>query len=111
MGCEVRRVRCEVVFSSFSTEIGEMKDEKTRMHEKARMHNVHPGSHPLSFSRLAGIASWLAGVSSWLAGGSSWLAGVSSWLAGVLPGWLEFLPGWLESLPGWLESQGVRREV
>ena len=65
MGCEVRRVRCElrdVVFSS--TEIGEMKDEKTRMHEKNRMHNVHPGSHPLSFSGLAGIASWLAGVSS-----------------------------------------------
>ena len=87
MGCEVRRVRFEVVFSSFSTEIGEMKDENTRMHEKARMHNVHPGSHPLSFSRLAGIASWLAGVSSWLAGVSSWLAGagwISSWLAGVV---------------------------
>ena len=87
MGCEVRRVRFEVVFSSFSTEIGEMKAENIRMHEKARMHNVHPGSHPLSFSRLAGIASWLAGVSSWLAGVSSWLAGagwISSWLAGVV---------------------------
>ena len=99
MGCEVRRVRFEVVFSSFSTEIGEMKDENTRMHEKARMHNVHPGSHPLSFSRLAGIASWLAGVSSWLAGVSSWLAGagwISSWLAGVVAR---------------CESGGVRGEV
>ena len=97
MGCEVRRVRCElkdVVFSSFSTEIGEMKDEKTRMHEKARMHNVHPGSHPLSFSRLAGIASWLAGVSSWLAGVSSWLAGVSFRLAGI-SSWLSGVSSWL----------------
>ena len=56
------------------------------------MHCVHPGSHPLSSSQLAGIASWLAGVSlstglagvfSWLAGVSSWLAGASSWLVGV----------------------------
>ena len=85
LGCTM----CILAFSSFSTEIGELKDER------ARMHNVHPGSHPLSSSRLAGIASWLAGV-------SSWLAGVSSWLAGSLPGWLESLPGWLESLlAGW----------
>ena len=84
MRCEVCRVRCELklgcticilFFSSFSTEIGELKDEE------AKMHNV---SHPLSFSRLAGNSSWLAGVSSWLAGVSSWLAGVSSWLAGVV---------------------------
>ena len=75
MRCEVW---CILLFSPFSTEIGELKDGK------ARMHNVHPGSHPLSSSRLARIASWLAGVSSWLAGVSSWLAGVSSWLAGVV---------------------------
>ena len=37
---------------------------------KARMHSVHPGSHPLS--------------------SSGWLE--------LLPGWLEFLPGWLESV-------------
>ena len=61
---------CIQVFSSFSAEISELKDDK------ARMHNVHPGSHPPSSSRLAGIASWLAGVSSWLAGVSSWLAGI-----------------------------------
>ena len=36
--------------------------------EKARMHNVHPGSHSLNSS-----------------GGQE-----------LLPGWLEFLPGWLE---------------
>ena len=66
LGCTM----CILVFSSFSTEICELKDEK------ARMHNVPPGSHPLSSSQLAGIASWLAGVSSWLAGVSSWLAGV-----------------------------------
>ena len=41
---------------------------------KTRMHNVHPRSHLLSSSRLAGIASWQAGVSSWLARVSSWLA-------------------------------------
>ena len=73
---------CNLAFSSFHAEISELKDEK------AGMHNVHPGSHLLSSSRLAGIASWLAGV-------SSWLAGVSSGLAGTLPGWLESLPGWL----------------
>ena len=106
MGCEVRRVRFEVVFSSFSTEIGEMKDENTRMHEKARMHNVHPGSHPLSFSRLAGIASWLAGVSSWLAGVSSWLAGVASWLAGA-----GRISSWLAGVVARCESGGVRGEV
>ena len=49
LGCTM----CILAFSSFSTEIGELKDEKD---------NVHPGSHPLSSSRLAGIASWLAGV-------------------------------------------------
>ena len=41
-----------LVFSSLSDEISELQDEKTRMH------NVHPESHPLSSSRLAGIASW-----------------------------------------------------
>ncbi len=53
---------CILVFSPCSTEIGELKDEK------ARMHNVHAGSHTLSSSWLAGIAAWLAGVSSELAG-------------------------------------------
>ena len=86
LGCTT----CIPVFSSFSTEICELKDEK------ARMHNVPPGSHPLSSSQLAGIASWLAGVSSWLAGVSSWLAEVSSWLAGVS----SWLAGVSSSLAG-----------
>ena len=43
LGCTT----CILVFSSFSAEIRELKDEK------ARMHNVHPGSHRVSVSRLA----------------------------------------------------------
>ena len=62
--------------------------------KKTRMHNVLPGSQPLSSSRLARIASWL----------TSGLARVSSWKLESLPGWLESLPGWLESLPGKLKS-------
>ena len=76
MGCEVRRVRCE------------LKDEKTRMH------NVHPGSHS---SRLAGIAP------GWLEFLLGWLESLPGWLE-CLSGWLESLPGCLESLLGWLES-------
>ena len=49
---------------------------------KARMPNVHPGSHPLLSARLAAIVSWLAGV--------------SSWLAETLLGWLEPPTGWLD---------------
>ena len=67
---------CILAFSSFSTEIGELKDER------ARVHNVHPGSQPLSSSQLAEMASWLNRVSSGQAGVSSRLAGVSCWLAG-----------------------------
>ena len=90
---------CLLVLSSFSTEICVLKDEKTRMH------NVHPGPHLLSSSRLVGIASRLAGVSSWLARVCSWLAGASSWLAGTLPGWLEsLLVGWSLFLAGWIFS-------
>ena len=56
MKCELKDEKTRIlVFSSFSAEISELKDEKTRMH------NVHPGSHPLSSSRLAGIAYWLTG--------------------------------------------------
>ena len=79
---------CILAFSSFSTEIGELKDEK------ARMHNVHAGSHTLRSFWLAGMAAWLAGVSSWLAGVSSWLAGVSSWLPGD-SSWLAGVSSWL----------------
>ena len=39
-------IMCILVFSFFSAEINELKDEKTRMH------NVPPGSHPLSSLRL-----------------------------------------------------------
>ena len=50
------------------------------------MLSVHPGSHPLSSSLLAGIAAWLAGVSffSGLAVVSFLSAGVSPWLAGAV---------------------------
>ena len=89
---------CILDFSSFSTQFAELKDEK------ARMLHVHPGSHLLSSSRLAGLASCLAGVAAWLAEVSLWLAGVSSWLAGVLLGWLESFSGWRKCFPGWLVS-------
>ena len=104
---KARCTMCILDFSSSSTEFGELKDEK------ARMLHVHPGSHLLSSSRLAGIASclagvaaWLAEVSLWLAGVSSWLAGVSSWLAGVffLAGGSVFLVGWCLFLAGWSVS-------
>ena len=49
---------------------------------KARIPNVHPGSHPLLSARLAAIVAWLAGV--------------SSWLAGALLCMLESPTGWLE---------------
>ena len=87
---------CILVFSAFRAEISELKDEKTRMH------NVHPGSHPLRSFRLAGFASWLVGVSSWLAGVFSWLAEVSSWLAGV--------SSWLSGVVR-CEAGGVRCEA
>ena len=35
---------------------------------KARMLNVHPGSHRFLATRLDAIVSWLAGLSFWLAG-------------------------------------------
>ena len=82
---------CILVFSSFSAEISELKDEK------ARMHNVHPGSHPLSSSRLAGLLpGWLEFLPGWLESLPGWLDSLS--------GWLKSLPVWLESLPGWLDS-------
>ena len=48
MWCEKGGVRCEVCGVRC-----ELTDEKD---------NVHPGSHPLSSSKQAEIASWLAGV-------------------------------------------------
>ena len=75
--------------------------------QKARMHSVHPGSHPLSSPRLARIASWLAGIASWLDGVSSWLAGVSSWLAGV-SSWLAGVSFWLAEVSSWLAGVSSR---
>ena len=49
---------------------------------KARMPNVHPGSHPLLSARLAAIvfSGWLEFLPGWLK--LSWLSGASFWLAG-----------------------------
>ena len=102
---------CSLAFI-LERQISEQKDAT------ARMHNVHPGSHPLSlpgwlellpgwlecFFGWLGTDSWLAGGSFWPSGGFSWAAGVSSWLTGVSPGWLGSFFGWLESVSGWLES-------
>ncbi len=80
---------CILVFSFFSAEINELKDEKTRMH------NVHLGSHPLSSSGW--LELFLAGWSFFLEGWSLFLAGWS-----LLPAdWSPFMAGWSLFLAGW----------
>ena len=106
LGCTM----CILDFSSFSTEFGELKDEK------ARMLHVHPGSHLLSSPGwLELLPVWpellpgwpkspSAGWSLFLVGWSLFLAGWSLFLAGwslLLAGWRFFPAGWSFFLAGW----------
>ena len=66
----------------------------------SRMHNLHPGSHLVSF-----LSGWLELPPGMLEFSPIWLETVSGWLESPLDGWSSFLAGWSH------EVWGMRRQV